>query len=366
MTESQKSQLSSGKKIVFGCIWIALVLILAEAGVRVTGLADDCSAELTRALVCDPILGYRINPKFKPLGQPLNRAGFRTHEFGPKQPGVYRIVSLGDSNTLGRIGNRIGWVREPYPQRLERIVEERVGPGKVEVFNAGMSAYMSFHGVMLLRTKLRGLEPDLITVRYGWADHLMSSMIVESGSVFREPQSALGRAVEDVLLQISLYRFARRLGLELQALRRPVADQARAVLAEQTGWKAFIALPDYQHNLRRIVEIGHGRGAEVWLLTSPWNPAPGRTAAKMLGLMNKLSYDQVIEIHRSYNEATRQVGAELDVPVVDLEALYGEHADEVLFIPEDTIHPIQAGHDLEAGALYGRLVKAGILPTSPN
>ncbi len=87
-----------------GLYFVALLALL-EAVVRVTGAAERCSDRVSKSdwLVCDPILGYKINPQQKPNGEPLNRAGFRTHEFTPKAPGTYRILALGDSCTLGRL-----------------------------------------------------------------------------------------------------------------------------------------------------------------------------------------------------------------------------------------------------------------------
>ncbi len=122
--------------------------------------------------------------------------------------------------------------------------------------------------------------------------------------------------------------------------------------------------PDYKHNLRRIVEIGRARGAEVWLLTSPLNPRPNPIARAKLGNLNRTPYDALRKIHDAYNDATREVGAELGVLVVDMDAVYREHAGETLVQRDDIPHPTQAGHDLEAEVLYARLVARGILPQS--
>ena len=326
--------------------------------VRVTGAAERCSDRVSKSawLVCDPILGYKINPQQKPNGQPLNRAGFRTHEFAPKAPGTYRILALGDSCTLGRLS--LGYVGEPYPQRLERIAAERAGEGRIEVLNAGQGGYSSYHGVMLLRSKLRGLEPDLITVRYGWNDLLTSA--AESP---REP-GAVGIAVEDVLLRTALYGFVKRLNRELRALRQTTIEGTLAALERGKERRPINSRPDYEHNLRRIVEIGRARGAEVWLLTAPHNPRPDPRARAFFRMLTGIPYDALPKIHDAYNDATRAVGAELGVRVVDMDAVYREHAAEALFQHDDIPHPTQAGHDLEAEALYARLVAHGILPPS--
>ncbi len=346
------------KRFGIQCLYFVALLALLEAVVRVTGAAERCSDRVSKSawLVCYPILGYKLNPQQKPNGQPLNRAGFRTHEFTPKAPGTYRILALGDSCTLGRLS--WGYVGEPYPQRLERMAAERAGEGRIEVLNAGQGGYSSYHGVMLLRSKLRGLEPDLITVRYGWNDLIMSA--AESP---REP-GAVGIAVEDVLLRTALYGFVKRLNRELRALRQTTVEGTLAALERGKERRPINSRSDYEHNLRRIIEIGRARGAEVWLLTAPHNPRPSASARAFFRTLTGIPYDALPKIHDAYNDATRAVGAELGVRVVDMDAVYREHAAAPLFQHDDIPHPTQAGHDLEAEALYARLVARGILPPS--
>ena len=73
----------------------------------------------------------------------------------------------------------------------------------------------------------------------------------------------------------------------------------------------------------------------------------------------------MIEIHESYAAGTREVGAEIGVPIVDMEQLYREHASEHLYSSYDVPHPTQEGHDLEAQALFDRLVAKGIVKPEP-
>ncbi len=81
-------------------------------------------------------------------------------------------------------------------------------------------------------------------------------------------------------------------------------------------------------------------------------------------MLTGIPFDALPKIHDAYNDATRAVGAELGVLVVDMDAVYREHAGETLVQRDDIPHPTQAGHDLEAEVLYARLVARGILPQS--
>ncbi len=368
------TELSTAKKIVFALIPVLVLLVAAEVVLRFTGLAERCSLPYRDSPLwaCDPILVFRLKPWLSPGGKLLNHAGFRTHEFEPKKPGVYRILVLGDSTTFGMIAApTFEYIDEPYPERLERLVAERNGPGKVEVLNAGVAGYNSYHGVMLLRTRLRGLHPDLITVRFGWNDHFMSAG-GHSREMLHEPRTRWGLMAEDLLLHTELYPFVRRLSMEATAL---VNGPHKPSLADvPKAWLPDISLEDYKHNLRRMVELGHQRGADVWLLTSPtafvtdenagqYDKFPATQSAKLLILFNAIpTFARLIEIHDQYNAATREVGAELGVRVVDMDRVYREHSSEHLFTGYDIVHPTDEGHELEAETLYENLVEAGVLP----
>jgi lysophospholipase L1-like esterase len=343
---------------------LALLLGLLEAALRLTGAARTCPNRFSRSdiWVCDPILHFKLNPELRPADQPLNRRGFRGSEFRPRRDGTFQVLALGDSCTFGYIAREdgIGFVLQPYPLKLQRLAERRLGEGRVEVLNAGVPGYNSFNGLLLLRSRLRDLEPDLLTVRFGWNDHFLSAR-GESEALYREPQTPLGLWAEDLALRFELYAFVRRLGLELRARREPVGDQAREAFRGIREWTPTIPLEEYERNLRRIVEIGRARGAEVWLLTAPRNPAPGEEAVRIMSAHNRLAFDRLMQVHDDYNDAVRRVGRELGAPVVDMDAVYRLHADEPAFLPTDVAHPSQGGHVLEAETLYAELLARGTL-----
>lgn len=350
-----------GAHLLLLALPLAGLLAGAELAVRATGAAESCPSAFseTDLWVCDPILHFRANPRLRPNDQPLNSAGFRGPEFGPKRPSVYRVLALGDSCTFGVIAHEaLGFVAQPYPLRLERLVERRNGSGRVEVLNAGSPGYNSFQGLLLLRSRLRGLDPDLVTVRFGWNDHFLSPL--GEASALREPDSALALALEDWLLRSRLYAFVRRLGLELRALREPPRD-ARAAWRGTRGWRPTIPIEDYARNLRRIVELARERGAEAWLLTAPHNPDPNPSAARELAARNRTSFRHLLQVHEAYGEALRRVGRETGALVVDMEAVYRRHAGEPVFLPTDAVHPSQGGHNLEAETLYAALVRRGVI-----
>jgi len=360
------------KKLIFAAFPTVLLVAVAETLVRLTGAAETCPTyRSSKIWTCDPILYFKARPDAAP---DMNSRGFRGREPGKKEPGTYRILALGDSCTFGfaSLGGR-SLVPAPYPQRLQELVDERAGPGKVDVLNAGSPGYNTYQGIMLLRSKLRDLDPDLITVRFGWNDHLMSpESWIENA--FKEFDSRWVRGAEDLLLQTQLYPFALRMGMEL---RFHLQKYMRRPLPSLPGWRPNVPLDNYEHNLRRLAELGRAQGAQVWFLTAPsafltpallakYEALPADAPLRLLLAADRLpSFTRMMEIHEQYTAATRKVAAELGVPVVDLDALYHRHADMNLFGMGDFVHPTQEGHDLDAEALYDRLVDEKVLPVEP-
>jgi lysophospholipase L1-like esterase len=362
--------------IVVACLPTLCLLLASEVVLRWTGAAERCPIYKDSLLwVCDPLLYFKSNPGQVFNGEPLiNHAGFRGRQFDAKRAGVYRILALGDSCTFGILRSHLQpeqlYISEPYPQALERLAAAHLGPDRVEVLNAGVPGYNSYQGLMLLRGKLRGLAPDLITVRFGWNDHFMSAER-RGGDPFREPATAAGRFVEDLLLHSALYPFSRRLGMELQLRLQPFTGQSAPQAPH--SWQPNVSLDGYRHNLRRIVEVARAHGSAVWLLTAPHalltddfhghpERLPSGTDAELLLTLSAIpSIERLIEIHESYNDVTREVAVELGVPLIDLEAIYRQHASEHLFAAGDLLHPTQAGHDLEAKVLFERLISSHLV-----
>lgn len=373
MPRHDPKNLSRGKLLLFSLIPVIVLIIAAEVIIRMTGAVNGCPtpAYLRSSLwICDPILQFKMHPFLRVEGRPLNSLGLRGDELNPDAK--FRIVALGDSCTFGFITPSPGtpaFIHGPYPEKLDDLAAINNGPNAVSVLNAGVCGYNTYHGILLLRTKLRRIQPDLFTVRYGWND-LLTSAENTSPDAFREPESALVRDLQDLLFRTAIYPYGRRLALQLRFARK--GGSKPFTIPPQ--WTPNVSVADYEHNLRRIVELTRGRDAKVWLLTSPdafmTDDYRGRedeyskTAAHQLAVIRFggiRSFNELAEIHARYNEATRRVAAELSVPVVDMERAYREHASQHLFSPVDAIHPNEAGHALEAQELYAHLEAAGVV-----
>ncbi len=89
----------------------------------------------------------------------LNSRGFKDLEFTARQPGVFRIVALGDSIAFGVV---------PYRFNFLTILEHRLnGRGRrVEVLNMGVPATGPTEYLSLFVTEGLALAPDLVLVSF--------------------------------------------------------------------------------------------------------------------------------------------------------------------------------------------------------
>ncbi len=384
-TPGASRALSTWKLLVFALVPVTLLLATAEVIVRWSGAALSCPQPYDLHPFfweCDPLLHFRMNHTLRVKRQALNSLGMR----GPMldSSARYRVIALGDSVTFGYISGVQFFVDLPYAVRLQALADQRNGRGVLSVLNAGVCGYNTYHGIMLLRTTLHNIAADLIVVQYGWND-LLSTAGFSGSNAFREPASRLARAGEDLLLRTALYPFAIRLKLELDRWLRERSgsgsSDATSLWEPMAHWTPNVAPADYEHNLRRIVELARARGAEVWLATSAdaftTDEFRGQEDAydvsaggqlKILQLGGIRSHAQLAEIHARYNAIVRRVGAELAIPVVDVEEAFRAHRPEHLFTSFDAVHPTDAGHAIEADLLYARLAATGVLvpARSPN
>lgn len=87
----------------------------------------------------------------------FNRHGFRDREFGPRPPGVFRIVAVGDSFTFGN-GVAAG-------ARYSALLEQALGNG-FEVLNLGTPGFNTPEIAATLRSPVPSLQPDFVLVQW--------------------------------------------------------------------------------------------------------------------------------------------------------------------------------------------------------
>jgi len=108
-------------------------------------------------------LGYELTPNWElnhdTLYEKFNSHGFRSPEFSQiKADDHYRIIITGSSIVYGRTSNQY-----TISTLLENKLNELYGKTKtIEVINAGVPGYNSFHILRQFDSKLKCFSPDLI------------------------------------------------------------------------------------------------------------------------------------------------------------------------------------------------------------
>ncbi len=278
--------------------------------------------------IADPELIWRP----KPSVSLFNSHGFRGPELPlEKQPGEFRVVALGDSNTLGWIpGNPPNYHGANWPEYVQPLLAAATKK-QVTVINAGVWGYSSFQGVVMLERFL-AYQPDIVLVSYGSNDTRRVAV----------PDDQFNTAIGGTFMQLT--RLCRRSPLaNLRTVQLLKATRDRLGGASSTGPENStfrVPLDQYRKNLERIIRRCRQAGVGCILLTRPYvgdssDPADWKTYAP------------------DYVAATLAVGSEQNVPVVDV---YREFRDSSAMFADES-HFTEEGHRAAA-----RLIGDAILP----
>jgi lysophospholipase L1-like esterase len=250
----------------------------------------------------DPYLIWRPRKNVTPF----NSSSYRGGELNtPKPSGEFRIFAIGDSNTLGWLGEGdFNW--PAYLQ--DRLARERFG---VVVVNAGVYGYSSFQGLRQLNQALP-LQPDMALVSFGWNDGLR---VTVSDTEF------VDRGIRAWRLDEALMPW--RTGQVLLAAYDGFASRPAGLIPR-------VSVEEYRDNLVRMIALAHEHGIQIVLLTRPFKPG---------------SFEQ------SYNLTVLEVSKATRIPVVDVYAYFANRPE--LF--KDDSHFTEAGHILMAGLIQDRI-----------
>ena len=233
-----------------------------------------------------------------------------------KPEGELRVICLGGSTTV----NARNVEGLTYSGEVQAALRERLGRSDLFVLNAGGDAFSSAHSLANLSLRLLDFEPDVVTVLHNVNDLTArdfgseilpdySNKYLDDVFLGYEHRSGLGGAV------FRFSRGAQMLKWRLTVLRRTLERSSKGggVSNGEDGARIF------ERNLRSIVAIARAHGVRPLLITQA-NREPEHEAAggEFLG----------------FNNITRQLGHELDVPVVDVGAALSGRPE--LFI--DDVH----------------------------
>ncbi len=362
--------MSRWRKGIYGALTLLLAFVAAEAGLRGAGFRYQ---RITASMQfnyprpdfirdffeIDPDLLYRIRRTVKQRGVDLTwqpRFDLKIRDartFGPKPPGVARIVALGDSSTYGVNTPR------PWPDRLQQLLDRRAGPGRFEVLNLGVPGYTAYQGRRLLETRGARLEADAVVISFGWNDHLLALGFTDA------QQDVGGAQVVAARNWLQASRVYQALSWLLAAARGGAASGGEGATPGGAGAGPLrrVGPADFRGELEEMIRLVRSLGAIPVLCTYPTalsvmesggHPAPEWLVETHAG---RGGAREVRRLQDAYNDIVRQVGSAAGAPVIDLERAFQEAGKDALFdYPGgDFIHPNEPGYDAVARLVYTTL-----------
>jgi hypothetical protein len=310
-----------------------------------------------------------------------NAFGLRDRERArEKPPGVFRILSLGESTTFGDKLEQT----ENYSYRLEDRLNADPGLGRrVEVWNCGIPSYSSYQSLRWLELDGLGFQPDLVLFYHEMNDFLPTFHRTGDGQALglgrsdRELGQARRRfgALIPLLEKSHFYRW-----LRIRVLL--AASQTLAAAQPESDLKPESADPDAPDPYAEVLELRFPWRAlprlpkgTVWPATLPFMenpnplcrvPDPDRLALlrELIDKLQARGIDLVL-IHPAYRVSRphrcllTELAREREVPVVEMERLLREAGltKQQAFL--DVYHPTAEVHRLLAAEL-ARVVRPRI------
>jgi lysophospholipase L1-like esterase len=273
-----------------------------------------------------------------------NERGLRYERpVGQKAPGAFRVLCVGDSVTFGfRVPQvflkrpadvRPEWL--PYPARMENALR-RANPGRViEVIPLAVPGYSSHQGLAWLRRDIGELQPDVVTLLFGWNDISLRS---------RPDHESMKTGALDVL--------ARRLLCQSQALIRAWrwvhgrAGEGRAGGGQAAG-VVRVPVERFVGNYLAMVRLARQQGAGVLVIGPVYR--------------DRVAYPPEGERIASHRRALRSAMKAAGVSYLEIPALTEEAYPGNLPLFSEHIHPNHKGHRLMAESLLAYMAEAGLL-----
>lgn len=258
----------------------------------------------------------------------INSHGFRGGEYPVEKPeGVFRVMLLGDSLTLG-------WgveLKEIFATRLERMLSDHFaesGSGlDVQVINTGIGNYNTDQEVSLFEARGRAVAPDLVILNY-----------------FINDAEPTPRQKSPFVLKFTYFGMALwgRLDLfkRLYVTREDFSNYYPALYREgQDGWRRA------REALGRLARLSEEDGFTLVMVLLPELHAVGPEYAFQ-------------EISDRVRGAAEGAGVRF---VFDLAPAFAAGRPESFWVSMDDAHPNAKAHAIIARGIYDELIRNGVL-----
>jgi len=296
----------------------------------------------------DPLLGWRLKADLNDHWWDFtvfstNDRHFRHRKaIERKRPDTVRIVCLGDSIVFGYrvpvsfLENPQDYSRTdlPYAWLLEDKLNKRFPQKKVEAIIMAVPGYSSHQGLAWLKRDIDWLEPDIITVSFGWND--------------TDPRELPDK---DTLPTNRLKVAARWLVAHSQAAIYAMRWIQSYRGNEQAGKPRVIqprvSQTDYVENMMAMADLGRKHGAKVILIGQQYRDA----------ITNPPQARQIAD----YRKALATASQEADVGFLSIPELTEDSGSTNESLFGELVHPNAIGHALIATRLEEMMIKRNFL-----
>ena len=240
-----------------------------------------------------------------------------------KKANSYRIVCMGDSQTLG-----IPWagkLRWTFPKLLQKKLRDYYGTKQIEVINMGVSGYSSFQGLLLLKNIAMLYNPDCIIVGYGYHDggeSLAPDRDITSGN-------AVIKKIRSILYRSQIYLMIRR---------KVIGYKVHNIDPKGNCFYKRVSLKNYRRNLKEFAKTGQHSNTHVIFFIVPQQGKNGT-------------------IRPEYADEMRKTAKKLNIPLVDgaeaMQKISPEQQERFFF--KDRAHFTKEGNDFISDVLCSNL-----------
>jgi len=236
----------------------------------------------------DPTAGWKINPEIqryyqKPEGVDpktlCERDGLLDWEYTRfKEPGAYRILVYGDSQTMATPW--VGDINLTFPKLLQKKLRKAFPGKKIEVINMGVSGYSSAQGLLFFKNIGLLYNPDCVIVGLGFHD-AGRSYTPDKEITSDKPWV---KKIRSLLYRSQIYLLIRKKILQRRAIARDMTKNNRPIFRR-------VSKEDYRENLKTFKDIGKENNLLVIYLTVPQVSPDGTAHVNYVDVMRKAAND---------------------------------------------------------------------------
>ncbi len=319
-----------------------ICLLLIEGTMALLGIGKPMPPILVRGaeyreeaedspFVADRDLLFRFRPGGTINRQTINSLGFPERDVDPvKRPGAVRVICLGDSCTADGI--------PPYSTILNELLSQSPPDNRDwESFHNAVHGYTVVQGQRLFGKTTRDLDPDVVTIYYGWNDHWTADT----------PDSVRIASARNLLHHQFLQ------GLSEKRFYQWAVGLHGASGDEGPPQGLRVDPGEYRRTLTQLVEDIRETGTTPMLLTAP----RAETLHSIVAERSGITPEEVLERHDLYVDLTRVVARDTGATLIDLAAEFEGDPDRSSYFMADGIHFTLEGRRQVARRIYDELTR---------